>query len=96
MPKRALTISKNVRAPLAFCLTAEAMTEKKIIDTLRRRKVSGWGVKVRRGHPRSTHAVPPATGDTKLVHDERRNHKRGAPRPGGNLEEGSVDATIER
>ena len=34
VPKRALTISRKVLAPLAFRLTAEAMTEKKMMETL--------------------------------------------------------------
>ena len=33
-PKRALTISRNVLAPLAFSFTLDAMTEKTMIETL--------------------------------------------------------------
>lgn len=64
MPKRALTISRKVRAPLAFRFTADAMTEKKTIDTL-----FGWVVSYHRLRfkfrdtyvPQTPYHHPPAT-----------------------------------
>ena len=68
VPKRALTISKKVLAPLAFRLTADAMTEKNTIETLHTNEHRCSGVL--NTNLRSTHAIPPATGDAELINDE--------------------------
>ena len=85
VPKRALTISKNVLAPLAFRFTADAMTEKKTMETLEHLCQQYTRGELEKKNSRSAHTVPPATSDTELVSDESRDHESGAPSPSRDL-----------